>query len=72
MFDYLFTEQSMPFVQCPDCNCKIRFHGGYYPTEIICQNCGAHIDLTQALQKLTYPNRKYDKDGMFIKEDKNG
>lgn len=72
MFDYVFSEQFMPFVQCPACNNKMHFHGSYYPVEVVCQNCGSRINLEQALQKLTYPNHKYDKDGMIIKEDKDG
>ena len=68
MFDYVFAEQSMPFVQCPHCNYKMHFHGGYYPVDIVCQNCGTRINLWEALQKLTYPNYKYDKSGMLIKE----
>ena len=68
MFDYICAEQYMPSVQCPECNYKMYFHGGYYPIEIVCQNCGASIHLGHALSKLTYPNCKYDENGRIIKE----
>lgn len=68
MFDYAITESMLPYVQCPNCNLRIRFHGGYYPKEIICQNCGEEINLGQALKNLRYPNLKYDKEGHLLKE----
>lgn len=69
MFDYIFAQQAMPSLQCPNCNNKLYFHGNWYPFDIVCQNCGQVINLRQALEKVTYPKRKYDKDGMLIKED---
>ena len=72
MFDYVFAEQGMPWVQCPTCNHKMKFHGGWYPSQVICQNCGQHVDLTQALSKLTYPNHRFDKDGYIVKEETEG
>lgn len=72
MFDYIFAEQAMPYVLCPECNCKMSFHGSWYPKEVICQNCGCEINLVQALKILTYPNRKYNKDGRLdIREERN-
>ncbi len=68
MFDYLWNEQMMPFTQCPKCNYKIHYHGGYYPKEVVCQNCGEEINLVQALKNLKYPNLKYDKEGHLLKE----
>ena len=70
MFDYLMAEQNMPYSLCPNCRNKLIFHGNYYPIEVICQNCGQVINLKEALQQLTYPNRKFDKDGYIIKEEK--
>ena len=69
MFDYLFAEQMIPDAQCPNCNAKIKFHGGYYPKEAVCQNCGCNLDFTQALSNLTYPNRKYNNDGSLKREE---
>ena len=70
MFDYLFAEQHVPDTQCPNCNAKIKFHGGYYPKEVVCQNCGCNLGLTKALSELVYPNIKYDENGSIIREEK--
>lgn len=71
MFDYLFAEQGLPWLQCPTCNMKIKFHGGWYPTELICQNCGQMIDVRKTLKKpnFSFPNKKYDKDGKYLIEE---
>lgn len=66
MFDYIFAEQGMPFLLCPNCNNKMIFHGNFYPLEVVCQNCGTNINLKPALKKLTYPNIKYDNNGKII------
>ena len=72
MFDYVFAENSMPYVLCPKCNKKLIFHGNYYHKEIVCQNCGCEINLKDALKNLSYPNIKYDKNGYIkIEEEKN-
>lgn len=68
MFDYLFAEQGMPYLLCPNCNKKMVFHGNFYPLEVVCQNCGQVIDLKNALNKLTYPKRKYDTNGKLLNE----
>ena len=68
MFDYIFAENSMPWAQCPECNYKMHFHGGYYPTEVVCQNCGKVLNLKNSLQGLEYPRLKYDENGYIIKE----
>ena len=68
MFDYLFAEQSLPYAQCPKCNMKIKFHGGWLPEVAICGNCGEVLKIKDSLSEGDFPNRKYDKDGMFIKE----
>lgn len=66
MFDYMWKEQFLPSMKCPECNYEIHFHGGYYPIEIVCQNCGAHLNLRSTLSKLNYPNDMYNKDGKII------
>ena len=72
MFDYVFAENSMPYVLCPKCNNKMYFHGNWYPKEVVCQNCGCEINLKDALKNLSYPNTKYVKNGYIkIEEERN-
>ena len=66
MFDYVFAEQGLPWAQCPKCNKRIKFHGGWFPTEAICGNCGNVMNIKNSLSSDCFPNNKYDEEGKLL------
>lgn len=69
MFDYIWAELGLPSCNCPTCNYKIKFHGGWFPETVICGNCGQRIDIKRTLKKMKFPNLNYDKDGNLLREE---
>ena len=51
--------------QCKTCNKIISFYG-YIPYEFFCPNCGQHIQMNVPSVEV---RKKYDKEGMLIKEE---
>ena len=68
MFDYVIAEQNLPYAQCPKCNMKVKFHGGWFPEVAICSNCGEILKVRNSLSEDSFSNLKYDKDGKIIRE----